>query len=213
MGVFWPVAVYQNKELFGTKLPRRKIVKHARTGERGAMLPSSAWPFVPDGCEQIFKSHRTQLVDKVNLFDPSKQVRSGQADDVVKAGKAELNLTRKGKGFTQTKSGDGDAPVMFSLGVADAQPSNIFSGIWGSGESMTFAGDDSDCDNEPVQRKLKRGSPKSKHQSAPDSSSSAQVAPQHMRGWEKGARRLIFDVDEYLTEFARFELASVVSHE
>ena len=68
LGVWWPKHIYESKDYFNQKIPRRKLEVND-AGEKGVLIAKSAWPVVPDGCAVVYKTRKHQLRDSKTLYD------------------------------------------------------------------------------------------------------------------------------------------------
>ena len=82
-----------DERYFGKMIPRRKMVN--RNGKLGVILPSDAWPTIPDGCTQMFDVDSDEVVKNTHLVD-NNLVSAAEIDDLFDV--AASSMTRKRKG-------------------------------------------------------------------------------------------------------------------
>ena len=93
-GVWWPKALYESPSFFNKKLKPAKVDKH--NGRKGIILGSNAWPFVPDGCVEIYELETQAAVKDTVAYEDSSEgeIREGLADDVWDMAKERVGMSR-----------------------------------------------------------------------------------------------------------------------
>ena len=96
LGVFWPESIYELKEHFGEKVPKKK--RHYRDGPDGRkvvgiVLPSSHG--CPDGCTQLLQVDANTTFRQSLLYDSSVQTREEAEGEIWDLARERTSVKRK----------------------------------------------------------------------------------------------------------------------